>query len=683
MNRIAVSAAILVAISASLAVVQSAPMSHGIDLAGIDHSVAPGDDFFAYANGAWIKKTEIPADKASYGPGEILVEKTREQVRELIQSAAKANPAHGSDAQKVGDYYASYLDEAAINKKALSPLKDDFAQIDAISDKRSLSAYLGSNLRADVDALNSTNFYTDHIFGVWISQAFEDPAHNVPYVLQGGLGMPDRDYYIQKSAKMDTIRAKYRAHIAAMLKLAGIADADKKAQAIFDLETRIANTHATREESEDVKKANNPWKRADFAAKAPGLDWDAYFKAASLDGQQDFIAWHPHAIAGESALVASQPVAVWKDYLTYHVIEHFAGVLPKAFVDERFAFYGTTLNGTPKIRDRWKRAIDSTNANLGEVVGKLYVAKHFPPSAKAKIEAMVKDLLAAYHARISKLAWMSPKTKEKALAKLSTLRVGVGYPDKWKDYSSLDIVRGDALGNLKRSEMFEYKLNLAKLHQPVDRGEWAMVPQEVNAVNLPLANALNFPAAILQAPYFDPDADAAINYGAIGATIGHEISHSFDDSGSQFDAQGRFANWWTPEDLAHFQASGAQLAAQFDAYKPFPDLHVHGKQTLSENIADVAGLSAAHDAYVLSLNGKPAPVFQGLTGDQRFFLAYTQSWREKEREEALRQQILTDGHAPAEYRGDTVRNLDAWYPAFNVKPGQKLYLAPKDRVQVW
>jgi predicted metalloendopeptidase len=683
MLRLRASAGLFAAISLTVTAVQSAPMSHGIDLAGIDHSVAPGDDFFAYANGAWIKKTEIPADKASYGPGEILVEKTREQVRGLIQDAAKGTPQPGSDAQKVGDYYASYLDEAAIDKKGLAPLKDDFARIDAISDKRSLSTYLGSNLRADVDALNSTNFYTDNIFGVWISQAFEDPAHNVPYVLQGGLGMPDRDYYIQKSAKMDTIRAKYRAHIAAMLKLAGIADADKKAQAIFDLETKIANTHATREESEDVAKANNPWKRADFASKAPGLDWDAYFAAANLNDQQNFIAWHPHAIAGESALVASQPVAAWRDYLTYRLIEHFAPVLPKAFVDERFAFYGTTLNGTPKIRDRWKRAIDSTNANLGEVVGKLYVAKYFPPSAKAKIEAMTKDLLTAYHARISNLAWMSPKTKEKALAKLATLRVGVGYPDKWKDYSSLEIVRGDALGNLKRSEMSEYKRNLAKLHQPVDRGEWAMVPQEVNAVNLPLANALNFPAAILQAPYFDPEADAAMNYGAIGATIGHEISHSFDDSGSQFDAQGRFANWWTPEDLAHFRASGAQLAAQFDAYKPFPDLNVHGKQTLSENIADVAGLSAAHDAYVLSLHGKPTPVLQGLTGDQRFFLAFTQSWREKEREEALRQQILTDGHAPAEYRGDTVRNLDAWYPAFNVKPGQKLYLAPKDRVQVW
>jgi predicted metalloendopeptidase len=684
MSRFRASSGIAAAvISLAVLPVQSAPMPHGIDLAGIDHGVVPGDDFFAYANGTWIKQTPIPADKASYGPGEILIEKTREQVRGLIQDAASGKPQAGSDAQKVGDYYASYLDEAGIEAKGLSPLKDEFAQVAAIKDRKSLSTYLGTTLRADVDALNSTNFYTDHIFGVWISQGFEDPAHNVPYVLQGGLDMPDRDYYIQQSPKMEAIRNKYRAHITAMLKLAKIADADKKAQAIFDLETRIAKTHASREDSEDVKKANNPWKRADFAVKAPGLDWNAYFTAANLKDQQNYIIWHPTAVVGISALVGSIPLDTWKDYLTYHLISHYAGVLPKAFVNENFAFYGTTLNGTPRIRDRWKRAIDSTNANLGEVVGKLYVAKYFPPSAKAKIEAMVKDLLAAYQARISKLAWMSPKTKEKALAKLATLRVGVGYPDKWKDYSSLQIVRGDAFGNLRRAEMSDYKRSLAKLHEPVDRGEWVMVPQEVNAVNLPLANALNFPAAILQAPYFDPDADAANNYGAIGATIGHEISHSFDDTGALFDAQGRLANWWTPDDLKHFQQAGAKLAAQYDAYKPFPDLHVHGKQTLSENIADVAGLSAAHDAYILSLGGKKAPVVQGLTGDQRFFLAYTQSWREKEREEALRQQITTDGHAPDEYRGDTVRNLDAWYPAFNVRAGQKLYLDPKDRVQVW
>ncbi len=671
-----------VLIATSAAVAASAER-HGIDLAGMDKSVKPGDDFYGYANGTWIKTHEIPADRASHGPGAILIDKTREQVKVLIQDAAKANPPHGSDAQKVGDYYASYLDQAAIEKKGLGPLKDGMAKIAAIKDKASLSSYLGSTLRADVDALNSTNFYTDHVFGVWITQAFEDPSHNVPYVLQGGLGMPDREYYLEQSPSMAKLRDAYKTHIANVLKLAGIADAQKKADAIFAFETEIAKTHATREASEDVHTANNPWKRADFAAKAPGMAWDAYWSAASMPKQNDFVIWHPGAVKGISALVASAPLGTWKDYLTFHLIDHHAGVLPHAFDDERFAFYGTALSGVPKQRERWKRAIDATNASLGEAVGKLYAAKHFPPSSKARIQEMVKDLIAAYRVRIAKLAWMSPKTKEKALAKLSTLYVGVGYPESWRDYSSFDVVRGDAFGNADRSEMYEYTRNLAKLGGAVDRKEWSMVPQEVNAVNHPLGNALNFPAAILQPPYFDPAADDAYNFGSIGATIGHEISHSFDDQGSQFDAQGRLANWWTPEDLKHFEGAGAALARQFDGYAPFPDLHVKGKQTLSENIADVAGLSAAHDAYVLSLHGKPAPVIDGLSGDQRFFLAFTQSWRNKERDAALRQQIMTDGHAPAMYRGVTVRNLDAWYPAFDVKAGEKLYLAPKDRVQVW
>jgi predicted metalloendopeptidase len=671
------------AFSAVLLSAGALPAGHGIDFVGIDHAVAPGEDFFGYANGTWIKNTAIPSERANYGIDAVLIEKTNEQVRGLIRDAAKGHPTPGSDAQKVGDYFASYLDEAGLEAKGLSPLKAEMGRIAAIRDKKSLSSYLGTTLRADVDPLNNTNLFTDHIFGVWISQAFEDPSRNVPYLLQGGLGMPDRDYYLAKSPKMAEIRTKYRAHIATVLKLAGFADSSAKAARIFALETKIALAHSSRIDSEDVRKANNPWKRDEFAKRAPGLDWNAYLRSAGLGAQQDFIIWQPRAIIGISALVANQPVDVWKDYLTYHLFDHYAGVIPKAFVNERFAFYGTTLSGTPKIRDRWKRAIDSTNAALGQVVGKLYVARYFPPTAKAKIETLVKNLLVAYHARISNLAWMSPQTKAKALAKLATLKIGVGYPDKWLDYSALKVVRGDAFGNLWRAELFDYNRSLAKLHQPVDRGEWVMDPQTVNAVNLPLANALNFPAAILQAPFFDANADAALNYGAIGATIGHEISHSFDDQGSQFDAQGKLMNWWTPADLAHFEAASAKLAAQYDGYRPFPDLAVNGKQTLGENIADVAGLSASYDAYKLSLHGKPAPVLQGLTGDQRFFLAFAQSWRTKTREAALRQQILTDGHAPAMYRGDTVRNLDAWYPAFAVKRGQKLYLSPEDRVQVW
>ncbi len=667
----------------SAAAFAAPPVSHTVDKQGIDTSVKPGDDFYKYANGAWIKTAKIPADRSSYGPDVVLTEKTSAQVKGLIQDAAAGNPAPGSDAQKVGDYYASYMNEAGIEAKGLTPLAGDLANIAAVSDTASLSAYLGTTLRADVDALNSTNFYTDHLFGVWITQGFEDPDHNVPYLLQGGLGMPDRDYYLSPSPHMVELRVKYQAHIANVLKLAGIADSDAKAAGIMALETKMAQAHVSRVDSEDVHKANNPWAKADFAAKAPGLDWDAYFKAAGLGDQGNYIVWQPGAITGLSALVASEPVSVWKDWATFHAIDHYAGVLPKAFVAERFAFYGTALSGTPQMQDRWKRAIGSTNGALGEVVGKLYTDKYFPPESKAKITAMVGDLLTAYHARIENLTWMSPDTKAKALAKLGTLKVGVGYPDTWIDYTKMDVVRGDAYGNVRRAELFNYQRNLAKLGQTPDRGEWAMVPQIVNAVNLPLANALNFPAGILQPPYFDPQADAAYNFGSIGATIGHEISHSFDDQGSQFDAQGRLANWWTPADLDHFEGAGAKLAAQYDAYCPFTDLCINGKQVLSENIADVAGLSAAHDAYILSLKGKPDKVVDGLTGDQRFFLAFAQSWRETEREAALRQQIQTDGHAPAEYRGDTVRNLDAWYAAFKVKPGQKLYLAPADRVQVW
>ncbi|MBS0591650.1 MAG: M13 family metallopeptidase, partial [Proteobacteria bacterium] len=574
---------------------------HGVDLAGINHAVKPGDDFFDYANGAWIKTNEIPADRSSWGAWGVLAERNNQRVRDLIEGAATAKAADGADAQKVGDFYASYMDEAGIEAKGLTPLKPDLDRIAAIEDKAALAKYLGTTLRDDVDALNATNFYTDNIFGAWITQALDDPDRNVPYLLQGGLGMPDRDYYVSDSPKMADLRTKYRAHIAALLKLAKIVDADAKAARIFALEMKIAKAHAPRVDSEDVHKANNPWKRADFASKAPGLDWNAYFKAAGLQAQNDFYVWQPGAIAGIAALVGSESIETWKDYLALRLIDRNSPILPKVFVEENFAFYGTALSGTPQIRDRWKRAVAATNGSLGEIVGKLYVEKYFPPESKAKIEAMVDDLIKAYHARIEKLAWMSPQTKEKALAKLATLKVGVGYPDKWQDYSSLKIVLGDAYGNAQRAQEFAYKQALAKLGKAPDRGEWVMTPQTINAVNLPLANALNFPAAILQPPFFDPQADAAVNFGAIGAVIGHEISHSFDDQGSQFDAQGRLVNWWTPDDAKHFEEAGARLVAQFDAYKPFPDLAENGKQTLSENIADVAGLSAAHDAYLLSL----------------------------------------------------------------------------------
>jgi len=641
----------------------------------MDKSVAPGDDFYAYANGGWIKATPIPADKSSYGIGTILTDETRKRTVALIQESADAGPNASPEARKIGDFYSSFMDEAGIESKGIAPLKPQLDKIAAINDRRALARVIGGNLRADVDPLNNTNFQTENLFGVWVSQGLTDPEHNTPYLLQGGLGMPDRDYYVSTNPKMGELRNQYKNNIAVMLKLAGFADAPARADRVFALETKIAGAHATRVESADVQNAA-PWKREELVIRAPGLDWPALLEAAGLNDALIFIVWHPKAVTGLSALVAKEPLDSWKDWLAYHTVARFGGFLPKAFVDQNFAFYGKALNGIPEQRPRWQRGADNTSSALGEVVGKLYVERYFPPEAKAKVRAMVDDLVKAFDHRIDALDWMSPETKAKAKEKLGTLYVGVGYPDKWTDYSSLEIVKGDALGNIQRSELFEYKRQLAKLHQPVDRTEWWMTPQTVNAVNLPLQNALNFPAAILQPPFFDPAADAAVNYGSMGAIIGHEISHSFDDQGSQFDAKGRLANWWTKQDLDHFKAAGEALAAQYDAYHPFPDLAVNGHQTLSENIADLAGLSAAYDAYHLSLQGKPAR-------DQDLFISFAQSWREKAREESERRQIATDGHAPDEYRGITVRNLDPWYAAFSVNPNQKMYLDPQKRVRVW
>jgi predicted metalloendopeptidase len=648
----------------------------------MDLSVAPGNDFYAYANGGWIKSHENPPDRASYGTGAMLQELTSKRTAALIAEAAKDAPA-SSDARKVGDYYASYLDDAAIAARGTAPLAPELERIAAIADRRALAAALGQTLRADVDVLNNGNYDTEHLFGLWVAQDLSEPTRYSAFVLQGGLGLPDRDYYLDASPRMAEIRDKYRAHIAAMLGLAGLTGGDARATRILALEHEIAAVHAPRIETEDVKHGNNHWARRDLTERAPGLDWPAFLTAAGLDQQADFVIWQPGALIGIARLVASQPLETWKDYLAFHAIEHRAAVLPAAFDAEGFAFHGKVLTGTPALRDRWKRAVDATSAALGEAVGKLYVARYFPASEKARAEAMVKNELAAFARRIDNLAWMAPATKARAKAKLAALKVGVGYPDTWRDYSQLEVVRGDAYGNAERAELFEYRRNLAKLGRPVDRGEWVMTPQLVNAVNLPAMNALNFPAAILQPPYFDPARPIVMDYGAAGAVIGHEISHSFDDQGALFDATGRLENWWTPEDFAHFKASAAQLIKQYDGYRPFPDLAVNGTLTVSENIADVAGIAAAYDAYRIAFHGEPAPTVDGLTGDQQFFLSFAQSWRRKAREPALRRQVLTNGHAPAEYRGDTVRNLDAWYTAFGVKPGDALYLAPEQRVRVW
>ncbi len=660
----------------------SAP-AHGLDLAGMDRAVLPGTDFFEYANGTWVRATPIPPDAASIGVFDLLEERTGKQVSDLIVGLGKTSAAAGADARKIGDYYASYLDQTAVDARGLQPVKPLLDSIAAIADRASLARALGRTLRADVDILNSTDLYTPNLFGLWVAQDLSDPTRYSAFLLQGGLGMPDREYYLDPSARMAETRTKYQQHVAAMLRLAGFADAPARAARVVALEHRIAQAHWSRAETEEVAKGNNHMTLAELERKAPGLDWKAYFDAAGLGGQRAFVIWQPSAFTAMAALVGSEPLESWKDWLAFHAVDQRADVLPRAFANEAFAFYGTALSGTPEQRARWKEAVDATNEALGDAVGRLYVARYFPASSKAQVQAMVRGLIAAFQARIDRLDWMAPTTKANAKKKLAALIVGIGYPDRWTDYSGLRVVRGDAYGNAERARLFVLHNSLAKLGRPVDRTEWVMTPQTVNAVNLPAMNALNFPAAILQPPFFDPARSAAENYGAIGAVIGHEISHSFDDQGALFDATGKLANWWTPADFAHFQAAAARLVAQYDQYRPFPDLHVNGKQTLSENIADVAGLSASYDAWKTSLGGRPAPAAQGFSGDQQFFLAFAQAWRSKYREPALRRNILTNGHAPGMYRADTVRNLDAWYGAFNVRLGEKLALRPADRVRIW
>jgi putative endopeptidase len=651
------------------------------DAAPANVTLRPGDDFFAWANGGWLAKTEIPADRSGWGAMASLAEETNQRIVKLIEAAGKDRNASG-EVRKVGDYYAAYMNEAAIEGKGAAPLKPQLDSIAAIKDKAGLTRALGESLRADVDPLNNTDFATENVFGLWVAQGLHDTTRNMPYLLQGGLGMPDRAYYLDGSERMAGLRSQYQKHIAALLKMVGHgktqSDAEARAAKVFALEVDIANGHATRAESVDVLKADNTWTPKDFAANAPGLDWNAFFKAAQLDDQQKFIVWHPSAMKGTAALVESIDLDTWKDWLAFHRINQMANVLPKAFVDARFDFYGKALSGTPQQSVRWKRALGATNEAMEEAVGKLYVDKYFPAENKARLQQMVANIVDAFGKRIDKLDWMAPATRAQAREKLKTLYVGVGYPDRWKSYAGLKVSANDAYGNALRAEQFHYKAEIGKLHARPDRTEWAMPPQLVNAVNLPLQNALNFPAAILQPPFFDPKAPDAANYGSIGAIIGHEISHSFDDQGAQFDAQGRLRDWWTKEDMEHFKAASSKLVAQYNAYKPFPDLAVNGQLTLSENLADLAGLAAAYDAY-RAAGGKNA----NEESDRAFFTGYASSWRNKAREAAERRGILTDGHAPPRYRTATVRNLDAWYKAFDVQPGQSLYLPPEQRVRVW
>jgi putative endopeptidase len=646
----------------------------GVETANMDKSVAPGDDFYRYVNGTWQAKTEIPADRASWGGFAILRDLSDQRTRAVIEDAARTQNAPGSAGEKIGVTYASFMDEAAIEAAGAAPLKPYLARIAAVRTPAQLATAFGEATKQGMDMP----------FAIGVEQDLKDNSVYAIYAGQGGLGLPDRDYYLAAdNPKFAEVRAKYVTHIAAMLRLGGVADPQGAAQRIFDLEKQIAQVHWERAKLRQVELAYNPVATADLARQMPGFDWNALLAAQGVGNTARVIVTQPSALTGTAKIAAATPMSTWREYLAFHTIADKAPLLSSAFVNENFAFRGTVLQGTPQLKERWKRGVDLVNGSMGEAVGEIYVQRYFPPESKAKMDALVRNLIAAMDLRLSKLEWMAPETRVKARAKLAAFTPKIGYPDTFRDYSSLRVVKGDVLGNADRVAEFEHNRQLAKIGKPVDRSEWFMTPQTVNAYANPLMNEVVFPAAILQPPFFDPNADPAVNYGAIGAVIGHELSHHFDDQGRKFDPKGNFAEWWTPQDVARFKTYTDKVVAQYGAYEPLPGAKVNGELTLGENIADLAGVTVAYDAYKISLGGKPAPVLGGYTGDQRFFLGFGQVWQTKAREATIRQQLTTDPHTPGNWRGYVVRNLDAWYPAFDVKPGQAYYLAPADRIKVW
>ncbi len=638
----------------------------GFDEQGMDRTVAPGDDFYAYANGGWAKATPIPADKSNYGSFNLLSDLSESRTRGILDAAAK------DPQSKIGRAYATFLDTGTIEAKGLAPIRPWLGRIAALKDRAGYPALLAEADRAGIGGP----------FGSGVGQDDKSPEQYALSLGQSGLGMPDRDYYLSTDAKLVEARAAYQAHIGKMLTLAGEPNAQARAAALLAFETEIARVSWTRVDSRDATKTYNKMTVADLAAKAPGFDFAGYFKGIGTPVPTVIVA-QPSAITGIAKLVASAPIGVLKDQLILRSLDNYADVLPKAFDAEQFAFYGTVLGGTPEQEARWKRGVQFASGALDDEVSKIYVAKYFPPETKAAADSLVRNVIAAMDARIDKLDWMAPETKVKAHAKLAAFTPKIGYPSRWKDYSSLTITAGDAFGNAWRANEWQHRDNVAKLGKPLQRWEWGMTPMTVNAyANFGMVEIV-FPAAILQPPFFDPKADPAVNYGGIGAVIGHELSHHFDDQGSKYDSKGQLTDWWTPQDVARFTALTGKLGAQYDAYEPLPGLHVKGQLTMGENIADLAGLTVAHDAYMTSLGGRTPPAIGGFSADQRFYLGWAQVWRRNYREANLRQRLLTDPHSPSQQRAAVVRNLDPWYAAYQPKPGQKLYLTPDQRVRIW
>jgi putative endopeptidase len=650
----------------------------GIDYQYWDRSVRPQDDFYKYVNGNWLATTQIPADKGAYGAFIELRDSVQAQLRPLIEKLDAQGDASDPDKRKIADLYASFMDEAALESLGRRPLDEEFARIDALTDKAQIAAYVAHCNRTGVDTPYAPAVHLDA----------RDSTRYVFDLGQAGLGLPDRDYYLKDESRMVQIRTQYREHIARMMTLAGDAHAPQDADDILALETALAKVQWTKVENRDPVKTYNKVEFAALAALAPAYDWKAYLSDSGVQGRVDYLVIsQPSYITGFARLVQETPLPVWKAYFRWHVLSEYAPYLSRSFVDENFAFYGKALRDIPENRPRWKRGVDLVQNAIGEGLGRIYVARYFPPEYKARMDQLVRNLLAAYRADIATLEWMGPETRQKALVKLSKFTTKIGYPDKWRDYSALQVRRDDLVGNVRRANSFEYDRNLRKLGQPVDRAEWDMSPQTVNAYYNPELNEIVFPAAILQPPFFNARADDAVNYGGIGAVIGHEISHGFDDQGSQYDGDGNLLNppgWFTQADLDRFKARTHALVEQYSAYAPVPGYPINGELTLGENIADNSGLAIAYKAYRLSLGGKEAPVIDGLSGDQRFFIGWAQVWRNKARDREAILRIKSDPHSPGQFRGTVPEmNQAAFYEAFGVKPGDRMFLPPDKRVSIW
>jgi predicted metalloendopeptidase len=651
-------------------------LKSGVYLQNLDKSVRPQDDFYRHINGGWLAATQIPADKSNYGTFTKLQDDAERDLREILDEAMRSKAAPGSDEQKVGDYYASFLDEAAVEARGLKPLSEELARIEALESRKDLAGYVGRAQR----------LFVAHPFAFFVGIDDRNSTQYVSNVTQSGLGMPNRDYYLSDDARLKAIREKYQPYVRDLLALADTPDPEGAAKKIYAIESRIAAAHWTPEQNRDAVKTYNRYDRAALAQVMPGFDWDAFLRGAQIPGDKfaAVIVTQPSYFEALGKMFEEVPLADWRVYYRYKLLSTYASDLPAKFVQRQFEFNDRTVSGIEELKPRWKRGVDTVEGTIGDLAGKMYVARHFKPEQKQRIDALVKNLLAAFDSGIDELDWMTPDTRRQAHEKLALFTTKIGYPDKWRDWSKLDVRRDDLVGNEMRAAAVLFERGVNKLGGPIDRTEWLLTPQTINAYYYPPQNEIVFPAAILQPPFFDVTVDDAMNYGAIGAVIGHEISHGFDDQGRRYDGHGNLHDWWAAADNEEFNRRAEAFGAQYAASSPLPGTHISAKLTMGENIADLAGVAMAYRAYKLSLKGRQAPVIDGYTGDQRFFIGWAQGWARKYRDDDLRRRLTNDPHSPSEYRTNViVSNLPEFYRAFDVKPGDKMYRAPADRVKIW